>query len=196
MKKSLVYAICILIMFPLVSLEVDRVELESAGSNDSIVFVNYEGPHDVINSIEEIKSIGSELGVIIEPDATVAQNIGETDRYYVIHAVDPNTSSGLDADILVLGENALVDHIDNVRRIIAGYLESAYGYTPENASTIAVFTTVYNAVYRGQQDVFNAKYKSVVTENLIAEKIGLSVDYRDWPGNTQIIIPLATLDGQ
>ncbi len=190
--KALLLILC---SMPLFSLEVDRLELESAGDETSVIFVNYEGPHDVINTIEEIESIGSGLALPISEARDASQNVGDANRYYVIHAVDPENPNGLDADILILGENANVDHIDNVRRIISSYLQSAYDYSADDAQTIAVFTTVYNAVYRGQMDVFTEKYKPIVIENLTASKVGISLNYDEWAGNTQIVIPLASLEG-
>ena len=71
-----------------------------------------------------------------------------------------------EADILFIGKDATVDHIKNLRRIISAYLSSAYGYSEKDADTLAVFITVYNAVYRGQYDVYNSKYKAVVVKNL------------------------------
>lgn len=174
------------------ALEVDRAELQSASAN-SVVFINYTGPHQIINTAEQIRSIGSGLGASISANPERASRAGQETRYYVIHAVDPSTTEKLDADILILGERAIVDHIDNVRRIIAAYLESAYGYSRQDAQTLAVFVTVYNAVYRGNLDAFKQKYKTVVTNNLTADKAGLALNYAEWPGKTQIVIPLSDL---
>ena len=174
------------------ALEVDRAELQSAGAN-SVVFINYTGPHQIINTVEQIRSIGSGLGGSISANSARESRAGQASRYYVIHAVDPSTTEKLDADILILGERTIVDHIDNVRRIIAAYLESAYGYSRQDAQTLAVFVTVYNAVYRGNLDAFKQKYKTVVTNNLTADKAGLALNYAEWPGKTQIVIPLSDL---
>ena len=174
------------------ALEVDRAELQSASAN-SVVFINYTGPHQIINTAEQIRSIGSGLGASISANPERASRAGQETRYYVIHAVDPSTTEKLDADILILGERAIVDHIDNVRRIIAAYLESAYGYSRKDSQTLAVFVTVYNAVYRGNLDAFKQKYKTVVTNNLTADKAGLALNYAEWPGKTQIVIPLSEL---
>ncbi len=180
--------------FSAAALEVDQQELESVSAADTIVFVNYTGPHAVIDSVDQIKGIGSSLGNVIASDPAAAE-AGLSSRYYVIHAVDPNIAAGLDADILILGENATVDHIRNLRRIIAAYLSSAYGYTEKDAETLAVFITVYNAVYRGDTASFSAKYKPAVTKHLSAEKAGLALNYQDWPGKSQIVIPLANPAG-
>ena len=59
-----------------------------------------------------------------------------------------------------------------------------------DAETLAVFITVYNAVYYKNLEAFQNKYKKDVLDNLSADKCGLSVNYKDWPGNSQIVIPL------
>ncbi|HOX91644.1 MAG TPA: P83/100 family protein, partial [Spirochaetales bacterium] len=95
-----------------------------------------------------------------------------------------------DADILILGEGARVDHIRNLRRIIAGYLEKAYRYSPADANTLATFITVYNAVYRGDMAYFGLKYKPVVLKELDAANAGLALRWDQWPGHSRIVIPL------
>ena len=40
-------------------------------------------------------------------------------------------------------------------------------------------------------DTFRNKYKDAVTKNLSADKAGLALSYRDWPGKSQIVIPLS-----
>ena len=59
-----------------------------------------------------------------------------------------------------------------------------------DADTLAVFITVYNAVYRNDLDTYKSKYKEVVTKNLTKENCGISVNYKDWAGKTQLVIPL------
>jgi len=177
------------------ALEVNKQELESAGSFDSIVFQNYTGPHVKIDSAAAITAIGSGLGSSVAAKSGGYTAAGDQNRYYVIHAVDPAVKEKLDADILILGANAAVDHIDNVRRIIAGYLSAAYGYSSSDSATIAKFVTVYNAVYRGNLEVFKQKYKDAVTKHLTKEKAGIALKYQEWPGNTQLVIPLADLSG-
>jgi len=193
MKKQVLISVCsFLFLFNSFALEVNKSELQSANDSNTIEFINYTGPHKFINSIKEIKGIGSVLGKTVSSDITKSAVSGAKNRYYVIHAVD-ETSGKLDADILFLGENASVDHIDNLRRIISGYLTEAYGYSEKDADTLAVFITVYNAVYRGNFDVFSSKYKDVVLRNLSKDNCGLSVNYKDWPGKSEIVIPLFDL---
>ena len=193
MKKLSIFVLLSLIFSSAIfANEVNEKELQNAG-NETIEFINYTGPHKVIETIEAIKGIGSNLGTKITKESF--SDVGNKNKYYVIHAVDPTEKGKLDADILYLGKNAGVDHIKNLRRIISAYLSSAYGYSEKDADTLAVFITVYNAVYRGNLDIYKSKYKDVVTKNLSAENCGLSVTYKDWPGKSEIVIPLNDVNG-
>ncbi|MGI5085599.1 P83/100 family protein [Treponema putidum] len=185
MRKLLVFSFfTLMLIFSGFAIEVDRPEIDSV-RNRAIEFINYNGPHDVVDSVDTIRGIGSNLAGTVQNGRA-----GDMNRYAVIHCVDPETKEGLDADIFIIGKDAGVDHINNVRLIISGYLMSAYGYSGRDAATLAHFVTIYNAVYRGQMDFFNQKYKQVVTKNLTKEKAGLALRYDEWPGQTQIVIPL------
>lgn len=186
--------ISLIMALPVFALEVDENELKS-NQNDTIVFINYTGPHSKIDSLESIKKLGSDLGVVVAKDITAPATAGSTGKYSVIHAVDSSTADKLDADIILIGSDATVDHIKNLRHIIASYLVSAYNYSEKDAETVAVFVTVYNAVYRGKMDAFQKKYKDVVLKNLSADKCGLSVNYEEWPGKSHIVIPLFDVKG-
>lgn len=197
MKKNLFrffVFLMVLSILPLTALEVDRDELNSV-SSDTVVFINYTGPQSVIQSKSQIAEIGAGMGRNVAIDPTKSGSFGNSSKYQVIHAVDPNQTDKLDADILVIGENAQVDHIKNLRTIISSYLVSAYDYSQSDADTLAVFITVYNAVYRGKLDAYGQKYKTVVMNNLTADKAGLSVNYEEWPGKSQIVIPLSKIGG-
>ncbi len=176
------------------AIEVDKQELESI-SAQTIVFENYTGPHSVINTASQIAGIGSEMGTTVAKSPESFLTAGSSIRYQIIHAVDSSEQGKLDADIFVIGSSSTVDHIKNVRRIIGAYLVQAYGYSQTDADTIATFVTVYNAVYRGNLSYFSSKYKKLVTDNLSQDKAGIALSYREWPGKTQIVIPLADLKG-
>lgn len=182
----------ILLSISTFALEVDEPELRGT-STEQIEFINYTGPHKVIDSIAAIKAIGSTMGETIVPGQP--STVGNRQKYFVVHAIDPSETSKLDADILFIGENATVDHIINLRRIISAYLSAAYKYSEKDADTLAVFITVYNAVYRGKYDVFSSKYKNVVMKNLSQNNCGLSTTYKEWPGHSEIVIPLFDVNG-
>ena len=168
----------------------DRSEIESA-SGSNIVFVSYEGPSSRIDSLADIKGIGSGLGKAIAASAQGPARSGDDRRYLVIRAIDPSVKEGLDADIIVLGPDSQVDHIRNLRWIISSYLVMAWGYSEKDASTLATFITIYNAVHRGDLQYFSSKYKAVVRKELSVENAGLALKYTEWPGKTRVVVPLS-----
>jgi hypothetical protein len=170
-------------------LKPDRVEIESAGSS-RLVFVNYEGPQGRIDSLAAIKGLGAALGAEMSAGGSI-RSAGSAARYQVIRAVDRTVVEGLDADILLLGRDARVDHVRNLRWIIAGYLVSAWAYTEKDAYTLATFVTVYNAVHRGDMKYFDSKYKDIVLRELGPETAGLALSYTEWLGKSRIVIPLS-----
>lgn len=190
MKKILsVFLVSLLISTNIFALEVDKTELQSTKST-TIEFISYTGPHKIIDSVEAIKGIGNSLGKEIAPNRDTSKTANLGNKYTVIHAIDENETGKFDADIIFINKDANVDHITNLRRIISAYLVSAYEYSEADADTLAVFITVYNAVYRGDLDSFKNKYKDVVVKNLSSNNCGLSVNYKDWPGASEIVIPL------
>ena len=174
------------------AVDVNKGELESAQS-DAVQFENYGGPHAVIESASAIMGIGTNLGRQVAQDVENPLTVEPLSKYSIYHVVGGEDENGLDADILLLNANAGVDHINNLRRIITGYLMAAYGYSREDSETLAVFVTVYNAVYRGDLSKFSGKYKSAVLAYLTEESVGLSTNWEEWAGKTQIVIPLGSI---
>ncbi|MDR3201242.1 MAG: hypothetical protein LBT68_07260 [Spirochaetales bacterium] len=163
------------------ALDVAEDEVRTPGT---ITFESNEGVPDKVETADQIRGIGTVLGNV----NAGGQYYG---RYRIIHVVDPSEKDLFDADILILESSATVDHIRNLRLIIAGYLSAAYGYSPSDAGLLSQFITVYNAVYRKNMQYISSKYKAAVISRLDPEKAGLSTTWRDWPGGTQILIPLS-----
>jgi len=186
--------------------QIDRSELEQDLSQ--VVFINYEGPHAVIDTREQIRRLGTVLGQqVFDGESGIAPTIaamsaekraaysykveaGTVNRYFVIHCVSGPESGKIDADIFGLGVDTGVDHIRNLRTIIQGYLQNAYRYNERDAALLAEYITIYNAVYRGSWDYFSGRYKTQVMGNLAKDKAGLSIRYDEWPGRTMMLIPL------
>ena len=167
------------------ALELDREELEDAAGVD-IEFENYEGPVDQIDSRDAIRGIGAVLG-----RQTRSLGTGDYDgRYQVRRIVGDPSDPRLAADIVTLGAAARVDHIENLRRILAGYLQESWDYEQSDADLLSRFITIYNAVNRGAMRVFEARYREAVAEALDPQRAGLATSYREWAGQSQIVIPL------
>ncbi len=186
MKSWLLLALSLLwVLQVLPGLDLDREELDTVGSAD-IRFENYTGPQDRIDSAMAIRGIG----------VVLAQGVLDTgtgrygDKYTARRYVGLETDSRLAADIIEILPDGQVDHITNLRRILAGYLERAWQYGENDADLIARFVTVYNAVYRGSLDIFSERYRPEPVAAMDARRVGLAVSFRDWPGGTQIVIPI------
>jgi len=205
--KFWIFTVMLIGLSATIHAQVDEDELSNL---PPVVFLNYEGPHTVINTREEIRQIGVVLGQqISEREKGIAPTLegmtleqrrqysyrfetGASNRYFVVHSVSAYEDGKLDADIFGLGVDAGVDHIRNLRTIIQGYLQAAYDYNERDAALLAEYITIYNAVYRGNWDYFVKKYKTPVINNLVSDKAGLSIRYDEWPGRTLIVIPLGS----
>jgi hypothetical protein len=172
---------------PALRAQVDTGELER--NQAPVTFINYEGPHARIETRAQIRNIGYGLGAAVRGGTA---GPGAAGRYFVFHSVSAPDGDRLDADIFGLGVDTGVDHIRNLRLIIQGYLEGAYGYGERDAALLAEYVTVYNAVYRGSWDYFTGRYKNPVTGLLVRERAGLSIRYDEWPGRTMMLIPLGS----
>lgn len=188
MKKFLVLFILTLSAAVAFALEVDVDEIMSA---KKIKFTNYTGKPTKVESRDQVKSIGTGLGRTlkrIKSNQTARHGL----KYSIVHATSEKEKTKYSADIFSVDKNARVNHINDLRRIIAGYLQSYYAYSKRDAETLAVFSTFYNAVYRGNLKYFNGKYKQVVVSKINATNAGISTKYFEWPGQTKLLIPLTT----
>jgi hypothetical protein len=166
------------------TLGVDVDELKTA---KKVEFVNYTGPVNIFNTDFDIRGIGRNLASQVQRGAAVASWLV---KYSAIHAVDTAEPGKLSADIISLDRDAKIDHIDNVRRVASAYMTGLYQYPRRDSDLLAVFISYYNAVYRGNLTYFAGKYKTVVLSHLTADKVGISTSYFEWPGKTQMVIPL------
>lgn len=171
---SLLFAIFALLA-PVLALEVDEEEIKS---KSGIEFINGSGRRGT-DTEAAIKGIGKEMA-----------EDGRYGAYSVIHAVGKGDDK-FDADIIVIGANARVNHIKNIRRIIEGYLVEKYEYSAEDAKSLALFVTYYNGFYRKNLGYFKEHYKPEVTRHLSAANAGLDRKYTGWPGKSRIVIPLS-----
>lgn len=168
------------------ALDVDKAELTTT-SKTSVEFINYEGPHSKIETRNQIMAIGMFLAEEIGSGQSQATYAG---KYSVIHAIEEGGIGQLSGDIFSLLPGAQVDHIQNLRLMLAGFLIVLYDYSEKDALLLAEFITVYNAVHRGDIEYFRENYRPAVSTKLSSAAVGLSTVYSEWPGNTELTIPL------
>jgi len=173
------------------SLSALEVDVDEIYKSEKIEFINYEGKRGKFETSDQIKSIGYQLGYKASKG-----EYNERFRYHMKYSVVRVDGEGdrkkYSADIIFIDKDARVDHIKNVRRIIAAYLEQVYDYTPEQARSLAVFITYYNAVHRKDMDYFKTMYRDRVMDYITEKNAGIAIRYDQWPGRTALLIPLTT----
>jgi hypothetical protein len=102
----------------------------------------------------------------------------------------PPQDEKLGGDVLSLGPNFQADHIHSLSRILTSYVQAAFDYSEKDAQTLAFYILYYNAINRKNLSFFQEKYTPELTKNLSASRVGIGKKYTEWPGKTQIIIPL------
>lgn len=158
------------------ALSVNEPEIKS---KSGITFINSPDTSGS-DSVSAIRGIGTSL----------ATEGNSGNAYRVIHATGQGNDK-FDADIIVIGATAKVNHIKNIRRILSGYLQERYKYSAEEAKALAVFVTYYNGFYRKNLGYFKEHYKPEVLKYLSAANAGLDRSYKGWPGKSRIVIPLS-----
>ncbi len=186
MKRAFLALLCALVTsLPLSAVDVDVNELKSGGQK--IEFVNYAGPLTIFQTDMDIRGIGRSLAEQVSKGAARAAYLL---KYSVLHIMGTDEPDKLGADLFSIDKESQVDHIDNVRRILSAYMERMYAYSRRDSDTLAIFITYYNAAYKGNVEYLGGRFKKTVMAKVDAGRVGISTKYYEWPGNTQMVIPL------
>ncbi|TGL40916.1 P83/100 family protein [Leptospira perdikensis] len=158
-------------------------ESEIKGSK-KIEFINRSLRKASDDIIQENTEIGRKLA------ETLAKENTATVDGVKIQRVLPGADGKLGADILYLSESQSFDHVNSIARIIASYVEKSFQYKAGNAETLAQYVLYYNATHRKDSKFFTKKYTEGVIAATSSDKLGIDTVYKNWPGKTQIIIPI------
>ncbi|MCG6145736.1 hypothetical protein ND856_14875 [Leptospira bandrabouensis] len=158
-------------------------ESEIKGSK-KIEFINRSLRKASDEIIQENTEIGRKLA-----ETLVKENTATVDGVK-IQRVLPGADGKLGADILSLSESQSFDHVNSIARIIASYVEKSFQYKAGNSETLAQYILYYNATHRKDSKFFTKKYTEGVIAATSPDKLGIDTVYKNWPGKTQIIIPI------
>ncbi|TGM74164.1 hypothetical protein EHR01_11695 [Leptospira mtsangambouensis] len=158
-------------------------ESEIKGSK-KIEFINRSLRKASDEIIQENTEIGRKLA------ETLAKENTATVDGVKIQRILPGADGKLGADILTLSESQSFDHVNSIVRIIASYVEKSFQYKVGNAETLAQYILYYNATHRKDSKFFTKKYTEGVIAATSPDKLGIDTVYKNWPGKTQIIIPI------
>lgn len=153
-------------------------------SSKKIEFINRSLRKASDDIIQENTEIGRKLA------ETLAKENTATVDGVKIQRILPGEDGKLGADILFLSESQSFDHVNSIARIIASYVEKSFQYKVGNAETLAQYILYYNATHRKDSKFFTKKYTEGVIAATSSDKLGIDTVYKNWPGKTQIIIPI------
>lgn len=185
MKKSLVFLMVLLSVNLFAEIKVAEQEIQV---KKKIVFTNYRGVIQKSDKVEDIFNIGYYLAEHRSPDYAQLRN------KYSIRRVLSTNQLLLSADVFSILPDAKVNHIKNVRRVLSAYLEKSFEYSKKTANNVALFVIYYNALHRGDSDYLKLKYAPEVLSSVSMAKVGITANYKTWPGNTEILIPISISD--
>jgi hypothetical protein len=146
----------------------------------------------------QIRDMGRRLGAEIKYQEQVnhAESPyagGSPDFKYKAVRVYPGTKAG--ADVIYVEKHARVNTIQNMRRIVSGYIERAYDIPMDKADEIAKKVCYWNTNHYNDKAYFKANFQVRIRE-VFANKTsvtGLARSYKNWPGKTRIVIPFVLI---
>ncbi len=155
-------------------------------SSRKIQFQNKSARKASPEIIQENTGKGKELSTLITKDPSKeAEYQGLKIKRFL-----PGKDNKFGGDILTIAEDQSFDHINSIARILASYIENSFQYSEVNSETLALYVLYYNAAHRKNQPFFQKKYTDELNNYLNKDKIGIDTSYRNWPGKTQLIIPI------
>ncbi len=153
-----------------------------------VQFQNKSNRKAPANVIRENTETGRTLAQAIRENPNATQ---EFRGIQIQRILPPKDSQKMGADILRISPDQNFDHINSINRILSAYIENSFQYTEENADILATFVLYYNAAHRQEINFIQTRYIDPVVESLDPQKIGIDINYRNWPGKTEILIPIA-----
>jgi hypothetical protein len=177
--------------------EIDTALLDKAYSE---TYINDKSPVSwrFINSGKQIRDMGRRLGEEMRYQeqtmkASSPYASGSPSFKYKVVRVYPGTKAG--ADVLYVAKNAGVSTIQNMRRVVSGYIEKAYGIPMDKADIIAKKVCYWNTNHYNDTAYFRVHFQVRVREVFSnrTSVIGLARSYKNWSGKTRIVIPFVLI---
>ena len=182
-KRYSVLFLTLLISLNLYGQEEPKVAEEIIKGN-RIQFINRTNQRALDITIQRQINAGKKLA-----EDVLKQKEGEEINIIAKRFFDPNQEK-YGADVIILTEKTNFGHINGIQRILLGYLQTAFQYNNKQAETLAELLVYYNANLRLNPKNIEESYSKKVLDNIDIKKAGIDRVYRNWPGKTQLLIPL------
>ncbi|TGK08418.1 hypothetical protein EHO58_07420 [Leptospira selangorensis] len=175
--------------FPIFAQEGPKLGEKEVRSSGKVNFVN----RSAARADEETKGSNARTGAgLSEALKKDPKSAASADGITAIRILPDEKEKKFGADLISIGKDADYGHINSIQRILSGYVKANFGYSEANSDTLATYILYYNAIHRKSADYVKRKYNSEVVKNAQNDKIGIGRRYTEWPGKTQIVIPIVT----
>ncbi|TGN02748.1 P83/100 family protein [Leptospira dzoumogneensis] len=173
--------------FPIFAQEGPKLGEKEVRSSGKVNFVN----RSAARADEETKGSNARTGAgLSEALKKDPKSAASADGITAIRILPDEKEKKFGADLISIGKDADYGHINSIQRILSGYVKANFGYSEANSDTLATYILYYNAIHRKGADYVKRKYNTEVVKNAQNDKIGIGRRYTEWPGKTQIIIPI------
>ncbi|PJZ54528.1 P83/100 family protein [Leptospira adleri] len=185
MFRILIALVCVGFSFPLFSQDNSKLGEKEIRSSGRVQFINRSSAR----AGEDVKGTNEKVGLGLAENLKKEPNKSHTQGGISVTRIAPEDKK-FGADIFTLSEDSDYGHINSIQRILAGFVKSNFGYDDKNSEILATYILYYNAIHRKGKAYIGKKYSNSVIKVLKPESIGISKRYSEWPGKTEILVPL------
>jgi len=183
MKHSLALSLYLVLSFSLFAQNKAPLGEKEIQGVKRIEFINKSTARASLDIREENQELGRKLAQGVSKGSASSGGVSVT-------RISPSEDGKLGADIISIEPSQGFDHINSIQRIISAYVEGSFQYKSGGADTISQYILYYNAAHRKDMKFFSSKYSDSVNKALSADKAGIDTNYSNWPGRTQIVVPI------
>lgn len=161
-------------------------EEEVKGSGE----VNFEN-RTFNRASEKVKKEHEQIGEILSEKLLQNPDAEHTYKGFSVRRYSGGKDGLFGADILYINDDTSFGHVHSVIRVLSSYVEKTFDFSKEHSDTVALYILYYNVMHRNEKSYFMKKYSKDAVTELDTSRVGISSSYREWPGKTQIVIPIA-----
>ncbi len=177
---------CLLLSSPIFTQEKAKLGESEIRDSERIRFTNRSNARAAENVKRQNDQIGRKLSEMVESEPTQVHDY----KGVSVRRVLADKEGLFGGDIISLDGDSSFGHINSVYRILASYIQNSFGYDEEKADIIALYVLYYNAMHRSEKSYFKTKYSPNLLDSLKVNSTGIGKTFKEWPGRTQIVIPL------
>ena len=180
--KSIVITLLVLLSFSLQTKETINLSEGEIKSSKKVKFQNKDSTKAPNSKRNFDAEIGAKLSESVDKNSKEVVSGISVNRY-----ISPDDKLG--GDVITLSKDFKANHINTIKRILSAYIQSSFSYDTKKSDILTFYVLYYNVMHRNNKNFFSEKYSKILTDDLLQESVGISVNYSEWTGKTQIVVP-------